>query len=165
MLTSHELFGFMPPALAQRILEEVHGQDREAYRSALHAVALSRKVRPVFLEHQPRVERHKEMAVTLARPSMEAAAAPLLRVWLLKTQKTLLVDFLDALGVPHQEGVVENLPESVEEAKLRTAIDAILAKHPREIVTVYLQAFNTMNETRWTALDQALRSDERLQLA
>ena len=164
MLTSHELFGFMPVTLAHRILEETHAQDRETYRATLQAVAQFRKVRAVFLERQPRVDRHKGMAQVLAKPSMETTAATVMRVWLLKNQKPLLVDFLDALGIPHQEGVVENLPETIDEEKLKTAIDSILAKHPQEIVAVYLQAFNTMNETRWTNLDQALRSDARLQL-
>jgi hypothetical protein len=164
MLTSHELFGFMPVDLAQRILEETHSTDRETYRAALNAVAQSKKVRPVFLERQPRVERHKGMAATLARPTMEQTAATLLRAWLLKNQKALLVDFLTALEIPHQEGVVENLPDDVDEAKLNAAIDAILAKHQREVVVIYLQAFNTMNETRWTALDQALRNNPGLQI-
>ncbi len=155
----------MPPALAQRILEETHVQDREIYRAALNAVAQARKVRTVFLERQPRGDRHRAMATILARPTMETTAESLLRGWLLKTQKSLLVDFLTALEIPHQEGVVENLPESVDETKIHAAINAVLAKHPREVVAIYLQAFNNMNQTRWAALDQALRSDERLQLA
>jgi hypothetical protein len=53
----------------------------------------------------------------------------------------------------------------VDDAKFKAAIDAVLAKHPREVVAIYLQAFNNMNQTRWAALDTALRSDERLQLA
>jgi hypothetical protein len=165
MLTSHELFGFMPAELAQRILSETHANDRETYRATLNAVAQNRKVRPVFLERQARPDRHKQMVSTLARPTMDAAAGTLLRAWLLKNQQALLVDWLDALGLSHQEGVVESLPDTIEEAKIKAGIDAVLAKHPRDVVSVYLQAFNSMNQTKWTALDDALRSDERLQLA
>ena len=155
----------MPPALAQRILDETHAQNRDVYRATLNAVAQIRKVRPVFFERQARAERHKAMAASLARPNMEIAAESLLRGWLLKSQKGLLVDFLTALEIPHQDVVVENLPETVDDAKFKAAIDAVLAKHPREVVAIYLQAFNNMNQTRWAALDTALRSDERLQLA
>ena len=58
MLTSHELFGFMPPALAADILEHAYAHDRDLYRATLIAVANARKVRPVFLDKQPRPARH-----------------------------------------------------------------------------------------------------------
>ena len=61
MLTSHELFGFMPPTLAADILEHAYAHDRDLYRATLIAVANARKVRPVFLDKQPRPARHAGM--------------------------------------------------------------------------------------------------------
>jgi hypothetical protein len=95
---------------------------------------------------------------------MELAGATLLRGWLVKRHVQLLKDFLDALGVPHQDGVVEDLPESMDDAKLRAAVETVLAKHPREVVTVYLHAFYEMNEARWSNLKSLLETDPRLQL-
>jgi hypothetical protein len=164
MLTAHELIGFMSPALGAEILDHAHAADKDLYKVTLASVAQSRKVRPVFLERQPRKERHVAMLATLAKPTMELAAANLIRGWLLKRHTTLLRDFLDALGVPHKDGVVEDLPESVEDAKLKGAIDAVLAKHPAEVVTVYLHAFYEMNEARWPNLKAMLENDKRLQL-
>ena len=46
MLTSHELFGFMSPALGVRIIEFAHDENRELYRTALNAVGSMR-----LLEH------------------------------------------------------------------------------------------------------------------
>ena len=54
MLTCHELFCFMSPALAGEILSYSFESDKQLYRATLHAVAEARKVRPVFLERQPR---------------------------------------------------------------------------------------------------------------
>jgi hypothetical protein len=164
MLTAHELIGFMSPALATEILEHTHASDKELYRATLGAVAQAKKVRPVFLERQPRKDRHVAMLSTLTRPSMELAGATLLRGWLVKRHVQLLKDFLDALGVPHQDGVVEDLPESMDDAKLRAAVETVLAKHPREVVTVYLHAFYEMNEARWSNLKSLLETDPRLQL-
>ena len=127
-------------------------------------MAQVRKVRPVFLERQPRKDRHGSMLATLAKPSMELASATLLRGWLVKKQSQLLVDFLDALGVPHKNGVVDDLPETVDDAKLKSAVEAALAKHPREVVTVYLHAFYEMNEARWANLKSLLETEPRLQL-
>jgi len=104
------------------------------------------------------------MVATLARPAMELVAGNLLRAWLLKKHKQMLVDFLDALGIAHEEGVVEQLPPTMDDAKVRAAVDALLAKHPPEAVAVYLHAFNEMNEVEWPNLKAMLDSDARLQL-
>jgi hypothetical protein len=164
MLTSHELFGFMSPALALEVLTYAHESDKPLYRVALSAVAEARKVRPVFLERQPRTQQHAAMLATLTRPGLEPAAANLIRTWLLKKHNAILVDFLDALGIAHKEGVVEELPGTVDEAKLRSAVDTLLAKHPAEVVAVYLQAFQQMNEVEWPTLKTMLDGDQRLQL-
>jgi hypothetical protein len=52
----------------------------------------------------------------------------------------------------------------MDDAKLGTAVDTVLAKHPPEVVTVYLNAFNEMNEVEWPNLKTMLESDKRLQL-
>ena|ERR1041385_895405 len=164
MLKSHELFGFMSPALAQEILNYAYDSDKQLYRAALGSVAEARKLRPVFLERQPRTERHVTMLQTFTRPSLDAVSGNLIGAWLLKKNTAMLSDFLNSLGVPHKEGVVEDLPGEMEEGKLKAAIDALLAKYPPEVVAVYLHAFIEMNEVNWPALKTAIESDSRLQL-
>jgi hypothetical protein len=164
MLTSHELFGFMSPSLALEILTYAFENDKPLYRVSLSAVAETRKLRPVFLERQPKPQRHATMLSMLARPGLDLVANNLLHAWLLKKHKPMLVDFLNALGVAHEEGVVENLPPTMDDAKLRPAVEALLAKYPPETVAVYLHAFNRMNELEWANLKAMLDSDPRLQL-
>jgi hypothetical protein len=164
MLTSHELIGFMSPALAADILAFAYESDKPLYRTTLQAVAEARKVRPIFLERQPRAQRHTAMLATLTRPSLELITANLIRTWLLKKYKGMLVDFLNALGVTHNEGVVDDLPATMDDAKLKVGVDALLAKYPPEAVAVYLNAFNDMNEVNWPNLKTMLESDKRLQL-
>ena len=101
---------------------------------------------------------------SLTRPALDAVTGNLIRTWLLKKYNGMLVDFLDALGIPHKEGVVENLPASMEDTKLRTAVDVLVAKYPHEVVAVYLNAFNDMNEVDWPNLKTMLEGDPRLQL-
>lgn len=164
MLTSHELLGFMSPALALEIITHTYETDKPLYRTTLGAVAEARKLRPVFLERQPRTQRHEAMVATLSRPALDMITANLIRGWLLKKYKTMLCDFLDGLGVAHQDGVVEDLPATIEDAKLHSAVDALVAKYPPEAVSVYLHAFHQMNGVDWPNLKTMLESDSRLQL-
>lgn len=164
MLTSHELLGFMSPALANDILQFTHESDKPAYKATVAAVAQAKHVRPVFLERQPREARHASMISALAKPQLEAAAGALLRAWLIKKHTSMLVEFLNALEIKNENGVVEDLPAGVEDAKLKTAVENLLGKHPHEVVAVYLNAFNDMNAAGWANLKAMLESDCRLQL-
>jgi hypothetical protein len=76
----------------------------------------------------------------------------------------MLVDFLNALGIENKDGVVDDLPKEMDDAKLKSAIEILIAKHPPEVVSVYLNAFNDMNEAHWANLKTLLESDTRLQL-
>ncbi len=71
MLKSHELLGFMSPGLALEILTFAYESDKPLYRTALAAVAEARKLRPVFMERQPKAQRHQAMLTTLTRPGLE----------------------------------------------------------------------------------------------
>ena len=164
MLTSHELLGFMSPSLAQDILNYAYESDKTLYRTTLAAVADARKLRPVFMERQPRTQRHAAMITTLTRPSLELITGNLIRAWLLKKYNGMLVDFLNSLGIAHKEGVVDELPPTIEDEKLKVAVAELVNKYPPEVVAVYLNAFNEMNEVEWTNLKTMLEQDSRLQL-
>lgn len=153
----------MSPALSNQILEDTYAGERELYKATLTAVATARKVRPLFLERQPRAERHTTMVAALGKPAQELIAANLIRGWLLKKQNPLLCDFLDALGITHKQGAVDDLPETMDDAKLTAAVEQLLAKHPKENAIVYLHAFNGMNDQAWKNLNDMLQNDPRLQ--
>jgi len=164
MLTSHELFGFVSPGLANEILEFAYESDKATYKAVLATVAQARHLRPVFLERQPRTQRHATVLSTLTRPGLEMMAGNLIRAWLVQKQKPMLVDFLTTLGIEHKDGVVENLPAAMPDEKLKAAVESLLAKYPHEAVAVYLNAFNDMNEANWANLKTMLETDTRLQL-
>jgi hypothetical protein len=163
-MKSYQMFAALTPELAARILENLHSTQKDLYKTTLAAAAQSLKVRPVFLERQPRADRNKRLAHALGRADMDTVAGNVIGAWLLKCQTPLLGDFLDALKITHDKGVVEDLPKTIEDSALTAAVEGLLAKHPQEVVTLYLQAFYTMNEVEWPALTLMLRDDIRLQL-
>ena len=164
MLASHELLGFMSPGLAAEIINFAYDSDKPLYKAAVAAVAEVRKVRPVFLERQPRPLRHATMLATLSRPALDLVTGNLIRAWLLRKYNGMLVDFLNALGIEHKDGVVEDLPATMADEKLKPAIEILVGKYPQEAVAVYLNAFNDMNEVEWANLKALLQADPRLQL-
>jgi hypothetical protein len=164
MLKSHELLGFMSPALAADILSFTFESDKPAYRATVAAVAQAKNVRPVFLERQPRDQRHASMISVLSKPTMDTAAGALLRAWLVKKHEPMLTDFMNALGIKNDRGVVEDLPPAMDDAKLKPAVELLLGKYPHETVSVYLNAFNDLSGAGWANLKALLEADSRLQL-
>ncbi|MGH9806341.1 MAG: hypothetical protein ACRD9W_03630, partial [Terriglobia bacterium] len=132
----------------------------------VQTLANERKLRPVFIERKPPNERHNWIKTALARKTDDTLAAHVLQAWLLGAQKPMLCDFLESLGVAHDDdGTVEQLPESPPREKLCETITQLLAKYPAETVTVYLHAFHDMDSTvSWPPLGEVLAEDERLRI-
>src|SRR5688572_10778547 len=132
MMTLNELIGFMSPELANEILDDTFVEDKALYKGVTAEVAAALKLRHAFFEQKPRKERNKVILDMLTRPRMQNTAATLLRGWLVKTEAPMLCDFLDTLEIKHKNGVVEDFPETIDEAKLNQAVDKLLEKHPQE---------------------------------
>ena len=163
MLTFHELIGFMSPKMANQILEDTQANNREVYRALVAAMAEAQKMRPVFIGRQPKERRHKNFVQMLSRTGAEEHAGNLIRGWLFKEHNDVLTDFLGKLDIEHEEGMVDELPDSIEDASLNEAVDLLIEKYDQELVAVYLTAFNASNDKRWENLDALLANDDRLQ--
>ena len=163
MLNSSELLGFISPELSNRILIDTAEDNREVYDATLTSVAKLRNMRPQFLKRQPKPKRHEVMIQSLKRPAFDETAGQLLRGWLLKHQVGMLKEFLDALSIEHEDGVVNDLPETVTDDAVSKGIETLLANHEAEVVILYLHAFHSMNDHYWSNLESALENDDRLQ--
>jgi len=155
----------MPVATAHELFSFVFEKEKPLYRATIESLATQRKLRPVFVERKPRNERFTWMQEALARKTSETVAAHLLQIWLVGAHGKLLCEFLDGLGIKHDEnGTIEELPAAPKKEALRKVIDTLLASHDRAIVAVYLHAFQALDEKGWPSLDEVLAEDPRLKL-
>ncbi len=157
-MKSHEIFQHMSPALAAEILSYLQNEQKPVFKAVVQGLASQRKLRAVFVERKPPNERYAWIKNALSRKAADTLAAHLLQAWLLGAQKPMLCDFLDSLGITHDEdGTVENLPDSPPKEKLAESSTSLLAKYPAEAVAVYLHAFHDMDSTvSWPPLGEVL---------
>jgi len=164
-MNAHEIFLHMPANTAALLFTELIEKEKPLYKATIETLAKQRKLRPVFIERKPRNERHAWMQDALGRRVNDAVAAHLLQIWLVATKTQLLCDFLDGLGIPHDEnGTIEDMPPAPEKEKLAPVVESLLAKHDPAVVAVYLQAFQALDENGWPSLAELLESDPRLHL-
>ncbi len=164
ILTAHEIFSGLAPAEAHELLESLHEANKPAYKGVVQATAARRKLRPVFLERKPRAERHQWMQGVLGQPASEDLALEILQNWLLGPQRAVLSDFLDALEIRHEDGLIDDIPPQPPREKVDAAVEAIAAKHPALAVKVYLNLFQPLDAGAWPDLDALLVIDPRLAL-
>jgi hypothetical protein len=163
--TPSDIFRQAAPAVVADIFSYIHENEKPLYKATIESLATQRKLRPVFVERKPRNERHAWLREALGKKSGDAIAAHLLQIWLVGRHAKLLCDFLDGLGIKHDDnGTIEQLPAQPAKETLEKVIDGLLTKHDPEIVAVYLNAFQALDDTGWTNLDEILQSDERLRL-
>lgn len=166
MYSTHEIFSKMPASAAAQLFTHLSDNEKPLMKATIDTLCKQRKLRPVFVERKPKAERFAWLREACGRKQNEGVAAHLLQIWLVGTQKQLLCDFLDGLGIAHDEhGTVEELPASPDKAKLTEVVNTLLEKHDPAVVAVYLHAFLATSDADWTPLDELLAEDARLKLA
>ena len=166
MLQPNEIVARLSPTLTEQLFAFLHDKERKLYRATIETLAKQRNFRPVFVEKMPTPRRHSWMKEQMGRPTNAAVSAHLLQIWFVGGHADLLCDFLDALGIKHDDnGTIEQLPPAPDKAAVRSAVDAVLAKHDAALVGAYLHAFQALDDAGgWPSLEEVLAEDERLKL-
>jgi hypothetical protein len=162
-MTPNEIFLKMPEASCAIVLGEMFENEKALYKNLIENLAKQRKLRGVFIERKPRNERFAWIKDALGRKQNDAFAANLLQIWLVSRHPKMLCDFLDSLGIKHDEnGTVEDMPAQPEKSALEAAVAVLLEKYDQAVVAVYLNAFQALDDTGWPLLEEIIAADARL---
>jgi hypothetical protein len=121
--------------------------------SALAAIIKARHLRPQVARTMSADEQARALASVL--DPGESLAASLLVALHLGDRRSMLTTFLDAAGVPHEDGLLkdEAPPGPLGEEAARAGVKALLAAYPREQVQTYLNTLWLQDPERWAALE------------
>jgi len=102
-------------------------------------VAKSLRFRPMAIRKLPMEQRAKRARMLVESTKNANLAYELVGGYLLKSCKDLVVGFLEATGVPHKDGMIEDIEGAAPASdKIAGAVSDLDAKFPREDVTLYL---------------------------
>ena len=161
----HEIFSRLSPELTNEIFAHLIEHEKPVYKAMIQNIATRRKLRPVFIERKQKNERHIWLRQALSMRGADDIATQLLQIWLLGAHRQMICDFLDSLGIKHDgKGVVDSLPAEPSREALTDTITKLLEGRSAEVVAVYLHAFQAMDETGWSTLDEVLANDARVAL-
>ena len=162
-MKSYVIFEKMDEETIRVFLEWMREQERNVYRAAVAELAALKKLRPVYVRQKPVAEQYAWLKKMLSWKQAETIADHLLQVWLVRKHTNMLVSFLDTLGIAHNgQGVLDVLPETLDEEKLKKGVDDLFAKYPAGTVSLYLHMFQNQTPKGWDSLQKVLDEDPRI---
>jgi len=153
----YQLFASMDSDTCQHFFGGLAEGAPGMFAQLVHAAAQAMKSRPAYVNKLLMDKKANAMRRALARVGTDALAGEMLAVYFLECRKELLSEWLDGLGIEHEEGSLkEDAPPQPDEAKLvdfaasfRKGEDPI----DRELL---LRAFAAQSAIDWPALDELL---------
>jgi hypothetical protein len=136
-------------AAATRFFEE---PSQEVYASALGAIIKARHLRPQVARSMAPEEQARALASVLD-PGEPVASALLVSLHL-GARREMLGTFLDAVGLPHEDGILKEEADAVSlgAAKLRAGVDALKARYGESEIRTYLNTLWLQDPERWEGL-------------
>lgn len=131
--------------------------DKDAEADQLQAVMLiaqQKKFRPKTVNGLDLDRKARHLATLPSLP--DALAARALVVYHLAEQRPLMGAFLDALGIAHENGLIQDDSVKPDAAKIGPAADAIAKQFPADDVRLYLETLLCQDPGTWAALDRVV---------
>jgi hypothetical protein len=158
-MRSYQVFAAMSPQRAGEMMRVLQEKAPAMVAQSVAVACGALRMRPAYLKRQPLEKRAEAVRRTCARVVADSFAAELLAVYFLECRRELLVEWLDLIGLEHEEGTLKSdAPPPPPDAKLRKAVEgfrAVDADADRELL---LRAFAAQSAIEWPALDALLES-------
>ena len=124
----HQIFAAMSPEQCERIMGQISKDSPDAFQQTVVAAAGALKFRPQYLLKQPMAKRVASVRRALSRIGSQQLAEEILAVYFLKWRLELLTEWLDLVGLEHEEGILQSdVIESPEAGELEKHV---AARHP-----------------------------------
>ncbi len=156
-MRAHQVFAAMSPERAVTLMRALREQAPLAFAQALAVASAAMRARPRYLATRPLEKQAEAARRAFARVSASDAAEQILATYFLECRTALLEEWLDALGLSHEKGVLEaDRPEAPELGKLTEAVTSFRAGNDPDERELLLQAFAAQSAVDWPDLDALL---------
>jgi hypothetical protein len=163
-LSSAKLWSAIGPEVRRLAGRAVLGRawGGDALRSRVdRAIADAMRFRPAAVRRLP-VDKRVDYLARSVRPS-DALASELLVALHLGYRRPMLAAFLDELGIPHRDGLIDqgHRPRPPDPHSLRRAVRHIAARFPTDEVELYLTSLIAMDPELWGGIGSLLEEAAR----
>ncbi len=158
-MRSYQIFAAMSPDRAIAVMSGLSENAPQMFKQALLAASASMNARPTYLQRQPFEKQVAAVRRALSRVAANGVAEEILAVYFLECRKALLLQWLDLLGIKHEDGFLEaDSPAAPEKAKLEKARKAFCGVDDDGDRSLLLHAFAAQSAVDWPDLEALLNS-------
>lgn len=155
----HQVFARLDPEHARRVLLELGERAPGLFGQALQVASAALKARPVYLRRQPPEKRADAVRRAAARVSADELAEELLAAYFIECRRPLLVEWLEALGLEHEKGILkEDSPACPPVEKLQEAVASFRKGADPADRELLVQAFAAQSAIDWHDLEALLKA-------
>lgn len=130
------------------------------FAQSVHAASAALKSRPAFLLKQPFDKQVSAVRRALSRVAANPLADETLAMYFLEVRKDLLTEWLDGVGLEHEEGsLLEDAPSEPDAERLQTAIEKFRAADDDPDRELLLRAFAAQSAIQWPGLEARLEAE------
>ena len=150
--TPSRLWRTLSPNQRERVAR-AFWSDSDAANDQIQAallVAQQKNFRPKSIVSLDPARKARHLASLASVPDTIAARA--LIAYHLAEQRPMMAAFLDALGIAHENGLIEQDAVKPDEAKLATAVSMIATQFPVDDVRLYLKTLICQDPETWRGL-------------
>jgi len=153
----YQVFAGMSPERAREVLKAIAEVAPAAFAQAVAVASAAQRARPVFLMRQPFERRADAVRRTLARVAASDLAEELLAVYFLQCRKPLLLEWLDLIGLEHEDGTLKTeAPPSPPTDLVGKAVAGFRKPEDAADRELLLQAFAAQTAIDWPDLEKLL---------
>ena len=164
MMKANEIFSKMNDETAGSVFQFLRDEERKIYSATLSTLATNRKLRPIFVQKKPVAQQIEWLVKNIRLRGSSEVAENVLQYWLMNDNSEMLIAFLDGLGIEHDgEGSIEEIPDEIDEKKLKKTVDQLLKDHEPERVKIYLHTFQMQKPDGWMEIDSLISENTDLQ--
>jgi hypothetical protein len=150
-LTPGRVWKLMTPEQRQRATrvfwrDETEAADRQ---EAERLIAQHKKIRPKTVAGLDDEQRARQLA---SMPLPDAVAGRVLMLYHLAEQRPMMGAFLDALAIPHDNGLIQADTVAPDAARVGAAATAIAKAYPAADVSIYLNTLVCQDPETWAAV-------------
>lgn len=150
-----DVFRTMTDEDARLLLADMREHLRPLYKQVEGVAAATLRLRPVFLGKQPFEKRCEMIRKALSLKLNADAVAEILPGFFLERYPKEVAELLDALGVPHEDGMLKGgPPEAPKTAKLKKVVAAFRKGENPKMRELLLKTFASQPAVDWPELDE-----------
>ena len=156
----HQIFASMSPEKCEQVMAKIAKESPEVFRQTVTTAATSLKFRPQYLWKQPIPKRVASVRRVLARAGSNPLAEELLAIYFLKCRLELLTEWLDLMGLEHEDGMLTSDETPCPDAgELEKKVSEFRAGNDEDC-DLLLQVFAGQAAIDWPPLDEILAQIE-----